>query len=92
LALWTITQRQIHVVLANKRAILSHSKPSPRTPETAGDLLAAKRKEAGLTQEKLAEITGIHRQWLGRWERGRVLPTAAEWSRLRTVLPLPDHL
>jgi transcriptional regulator with XRE-family HTH domain len=30
--------------------------------KTIGDLLVARRKEASLTQEKLAEKTGIHRQ------------------------------
>jgi len=57
--------------------------------KASGDLLVAHRKAAGLTQEKAAELAGIHGQWLGRWERGRALPSPADWSKLRTVLGLP---
>jgi DNA-binding transcriptional regulator YiaG len=89
LARLTISQRSIHVVLPSKTSVSRHDKPFPTTVKTIGDLLVARRKEAGLTQEKLAEITGIHRQWLGRWERGRVFPSPAQWSLLCTVLRLP---
>jgi len=89
LARWTITQRAIHVVLPPQLTGLRYGKPTTIVIKTIGDLLVARRKEAGLTQEKLAEKTGIHRQWLGRWERNRALPTQVEWTQLRTVLPLP---
>jgi DNA-binding transcriptional regulator YiaG len=89
LAHWTITQRSIHVVLANKAPILKYGNSLPAAVKTPGDLLVACRKEVGLTQEKLAEMTGIHRQWLGRWERGRALPSPVEWSKLAIVLRLP---
>jgi transcriptional regulator with XRE-family HTH domain len=72
-----------------KSPIPSLNKPFPAKLGTIGGLILAKRKEAGLTQEKLAEISSIHRQWLGRWERGRALPSDEAWSRLQTVLQLP---
>jgi DNA-binding transcriptional regulator YiaG len=89
LAHWIISQRTIHVVLAPKSSILRPEKPLPTAIKTLGDFLLAHRKAAGLTQEKAAELAGIHRQWLGRWERGRALPSPADWSKLRTVLALP---
>ena len=90
LAHWTITQRQIHVILASKSSVLRHEKPI--LTETVGNVILAARKQAGLTQEKLSGLTGIHRQWLRRWERGRARPTLAEWTRLGGVVNLPGIL
>ena len=84
LAHWTITQRTVHVVLADKTALLSHEKPF--CAGTIGEAIRTARIQAGLTQEKLAELTGIHRQWLGRWERGRAVPSFADLDKLKTVL------
>jgi ribosome-binding protein aMBF1 (putative translation factor) len=84
LAHWTFTQRSIRVVLANKSSLLKQKKRI--LAETVGDAIRAARKQAGLTQQKLAEMTGIHRQWLGRWERGRDLPPSKEWTRLNSIL------
>jgi DNA-binding transcriptional regulator YiaG len=86
---WTFTQRTIHVVLASKSAVLKNDKQFSSSVKTPGDRIVAARKEAGLTQEQLAETTGIHRQWLGRWERGRALPSPVDWHRLSGVLHLP---
>jgi ribosome-binding protein aMBF1 (putative translation factor) len=91
LAHWTFTQRSIHLVLGNKPSVLKRDKPFPATVHTLGDLIVASRKEAGLTQEKLAEMSEIHRQWIGRWERGRALPDAAAWARLQAILNLPEQ-
>jgi len=54
-----------------------------------GDLIRAKRLKAGLTREQLSKVSGIPIYWLGRWERHRSLPDAAEWNNLSTVLTLP---
>lgn len=35
-----------------------------------GQLIAAKRKEAGLTQEKLAEKIGVTNKTVSKWETG----------------------
>jgi DNA-binding transcriptional regulator YiaG len=91
LAHWTITQRTIHVVLPNKLSVLRHDKLHPTAINTLGSLLVARRKKAGLTQQKLTEMTGFHRQWLGRWERGRALPSPADWAKLRAVLSIPAN-
>jgi len=59
---------------------------------TVGDSIRAARKQAGMTQEQLAQATGISRYWLGRWERDRAMPTDAEWLVLATVLQLDSSL
>ena len=87
LAHWTITQRQNHIVLANKPSVFRPQKLI--LIRTLGLAIHAARTEAGLTQEKLAELAGIHRQWLGRWERGRAVPSAADWTKLSVILALP---
>ena len=62
LAHWTITQRTIHIVLANKPPVLSHEKTI--LTGSVGDIIRAVRRHTGLTQEKLAELAGIQRHWL----------------------------
>ena len=58
------------------------NKPLLTVPNNIAALLVAQRRDAGLTQEKLAEITRVHRQWIGRWERNRAMPSQDEWNRL----------
>ena len=37
---------------------------------TIGERIALLRKKAGLSQEKLAELVGVSRQAIGKWESG----------------------
>jgi hypothetical protein len=60
LAHWTFIQSQIHIALANKRAVLKQEKHF--LTGTTGDIIRTARQQIGLMQEKLAELTGIHRQ------------------------------
>jgi DNA-binding transcriptional regulator YiaG len=90
LAHWIITQRTIHVVLPNKTEVLRHEKYFPTG--TLGDLIRARRKEAGLTRGIFSKTTGISLRRLGRWERDRAMPSPAEWSKLGEVLRLPVQL
>lgn len=39
-----------------------------------GRLISAKRKEAGLTQEKLAEKIGVTNKTVSKWETGKSMP------------------
>lgn len=39
-----------------------------------GRLIAIKRKEAGLTQEKLAEKIGVTNKTVSKWETGKCMP------------------
>jgi DNA-binding transcriptional regulator YiaG len=91
LAHWIISQRSIHIVLANKSAVLRRDKLIPTANKSTGDLIVACRKEAGLTQEKLARMSGIPWHWIGRWERGRVVPDAAQWAKLSKILRFPAN-
>jgi ribosome-binding protein aMBF1 (putative translation factor) len=87
LAHWTFTQRTIHVALANKTPVLRYEKHI--LTGTVGDAIYAARKQAGMTQEQLAQAAGVSRYWLGRWERGRALPAPTEWNELSRILRLP---
>jgi transcriptional regulator with XRE-family HTH domain len=49
-----------------------------------GRVLAEVRRERGLTQEQLSEVTGIHRNYIGGIERGERKPT------VETVAVLAD--
>ena len=40
-----------------------------------GESLRCRRRGAGLSQEKLAEITDMHRNYIGKIERGEQNPT-----------------
>ena len=53
-----------------------------------GSAIRAAREKEGLTQEELAAAVGLPRYWLGRWERGRALPTDSERLKLAQVLRL----
>jgi hypothetical protein len=88
LAHWIFTQRTIRVVLPKKAEVLRHEKPFPTVIKTIGDLLMARRKEAGMTREKLSITTDIQLYWLGRWERDRSLPPATMWNKLSKILRL----
>lgn len=63
-----------------------------RTSASFGELLATWRTRRNLTQTALAAALGSHRNTIGRWERGEVLPEARgivlELSRL---LRLDEH-
>ena len=52
LAHWTFIQSQIHIVLANKPAVLKQEKYL--LTGTAGDIIRTARQPIGLMQEKLA--------------------------------------
>ena len=50
-----------------------------------GEQLKAIRKEAGLTQENVAEKLCITRQALSNWEQGRTIPALYSFARLAAV-------
>ncbi|HMD54440.1 MAG TPA: helix-turn-helix transcriptional regulator [Phycisphaerae bacterium] len=74
--------------MPNKTTNLKRDKQFSASDKTVGDLIVAARKEVRLTPEKLAEISGIHRQWIGRWERNRALPNKIEWGMLQIFYAL----
>jgi len=51
-----------------------------------GIRVAMYRKQTGITQEKLAEIVGVHRTYVGFIEQGRRNPSIAKMYRIAAAL------
>lgn len=49
---------------------------------TTGEKIARLRKGNGLSQEQLAEMLGISRQTVSKWENGTAVPTRENLSRI----------
>ncbi len=64
--------------------------------ETAGALLQRVRRAAGLTTAQVCALAGAHGAAnhggaATNWERGYNTPTPAQWSAMRSRLPLPAY-
>ena len=53
---------------------------------TAGEKIRACRQAAGLSQEKVAELVGVSRQAVTKWESGQSAPSTENLLRLAEVL------
>ncbi len=51
--------------------------------------IRAQRAKAGLSQERLAEISGLHRTYIGGVERGERNITVLSLERIATALRVP---
>jgi transcriptional regulator with XRE-family HTH domain len=54
--------------------------------ETFGKAVAAHRRELGLSQESLAERSGLHRTYIGSVERGERNPTLKSIVKIARAL------
>lgn len=54
----------------------------------AGELIARRRRELGLSQEALAEKLDVSRQAVAKWEAGQAFPAAERLALLCRVLEL----
>ncbi len=54
--------------------------------ETFGKAVAARRRELGLSQESLAERSGLHRTYIGSVERGERNPTLKSIVKIACAL------
>lgn len=62
---------------------------APVSPQHAlGLAVKARREELGLTQEALANDTGIHQRWISNVETGKRNPSYASLRRLAAGLDL----
>jgi DNA-binding transcriptional regulator YiaG len=84
----TFTQRTIEAPLPPQNQQLWPTQVLSDSTQTAAYVIVNNRKNLGLTQRQLAAAAGIPRKWLGRWERGRALPTENEWCKLAVALNL----
>jgi len=50
-----------------------------------GEIIAKKRKQAGLTQEQVAERLGVGNEAISRIERGKVVPTVLRLYEIAEV-------
>ena len=58
-----------------------------------GRILASKRHDKGLTQQQLADLTGLHRTYISLVERGLRVPTLEVVFRLSEALDIaPSRL
>ncbi|MEW1753281.1 helix-turn-helix transcriptional regulator [Streptomyces angustmyceticus] len=53
--------------------------------------LARRRRTLGYSQEKLAQLLGVDRTTVGRWESGRIAPQPPQRRALATALDLSLH-
>ncbi len=56
---------------------------------TMGEKIRACRERARLSQEKLAELVGVSRQAMTKWEKGQSEPNCENLLRLSEVLDVP---
>ena len=52
--------------------------------------LRERRKALGLTQARVAQVSGVPAATVGRWERGESLPVPAHVDRMKEILRLSD--
>ncbi|MCK4427777.1 MAG: helix-turn-helix transcriptional regulator [candidate division Zixibacteria bacterium] len=57
-----------------------------------GDNIRYYRKKAGLSQEKLAELTGLHRTYIGSVERGERNISALNITKIAYALKVEPHV
>lgn len=63
-----------------------HKTMKQLSQEILADILKTKRKEKGISQEQLSELTGINRAMIGRTERMDFIPSITQLENLSKVL------
>ena len=61
---------------------------SPAFQHALGTAVKARRQELGLTQEQLANDSGLHQRWLSNVETGKRNPSYSSLRRLAASLEL----
>lgn len=60
-----------------------------KLPKTIGKRVQKRRSEVGYTQEKLAEMIGISRAYMGFIEQGRNAPSLEVLQKIAKALKIP---
>lgn len=79
----------IHYVIINNFCHIFHRKdPTMKTLSTAllADLITTNRKKLSMTQQSLADATGINRSLISRMEKEDFLPSIPQLEQLGEVL------
>lgn len=63
-----------------------------KVPELIGKNVKAYREDQGLSQEKLAEISGLHRTYIGQVEGGKRNITVVNLFRIAEALEVEAYL
>jgi transcriptional regulator with XRE-family HTH domain len=58
--------------------------PAMASPKTIGDTIRSFRRIRGISQRRLADLTGIDFTTIGTWERGKHQPTKKKLEKLRS--------
>jgi DNA-binding XRE family transcriptional regulator len=53
-----------------------------------GRVLKESRDEEGISQERLAQLVGVHRNYIGRMERGEQNASITIWLRVCQILDI----
>jgi len=64
----------------------SKETPGNQLTRSVGKLIAARRKEKGITQAELAEFMGIEKESISRMETGVISPTLTRMAQLARFL------
>lgn len=54
--------------------------------QSTGDLIKELRTEKGLSIRELADLAGVNRATVSRWERGQRVPSVDDFQRLMDAL------
>ena len=54
--------------------------------QSTGDLIKELRTEKGLSIRELADLAGVNRATVSRWERGQRVPSVDDFKRLMDAL------
>lgn len=57
-----------------------------------GERVRRNRRDAGISQERLGELSGLHRTYIGHVERGEVNPTLTSIVRIANALGVDPAL
>lgn len=71
----------------SERNIADPSSPLLMLPEL--EVIAAKRRRLGLTQSKLAELTGVSQSYIAKLEAGRIEPS---YRRIKAILEVLEGI
>ena len=52
-------------------------------------IIRQRREQSEISQEKLADLIGVSRQAVSKWERGQAVPTDENLERIEVALNLP---